>query len=63
VKFNDTIERLSENYFYNYEGEWMPCEYILSYQNLSDLRIDNKPDELTITAFKDFKSKSMNQFK
>ncbi len=51
------IEYLSDSYFDNFEGEWMPCEYVLSYQNLSDLRIENYVYQQTIIAFKDFKSK------
>jgi hypothetical protein len=54
------VERLEETYYPQFDEQWMPCEYILSYQELSDLRIENYIQKQTITAYKDFKSKSIN---
>ncbi len=57
---DDTVEYLDYIYDLQFKGEWMPCEYILSYQELSKLAIENYVRERTIIAYKDFKSMSLN---
>ncbi len=54
------VERLGDNYDPQFNGEWMPCEYILSYQDISKFEIVNYIEERTITAYKDFKSMLLN---
>ncbi len=58
---NDVVvEYLNDIYDPQFKGEWMPCEYILSYQELSDFKIENYAKDRTITAYKDFKSMPLN---
>jgi hypothetical protein len=56
----DIVERLDGIYDPQFNGEWMPCEYIFSYQELSNFKIENHIVEQTITAYKDFKSMLLN---
>ena len=57
VLIDKEADPISDRYLDNYYGFWMPCEYFLSYENLTKFQIIiNTGNDKTVVAFRDFKS-------